>query len=274
MSRTTDKHQNRPEASSTESLQHGTPILDEPLLIAYRTDWWTPMQLVRAPASRSWMETTGERFANRCLPLLMANQAGWFILNSHSMCVTWDGGDDISSLHIEYLHGSEPYPAVSHFGYGILTWNIPYLFRTPPGINLLVRGPANLPKDGVYPLEGLVETDWSMATFTMNWKLTCAGEPVLFGLDEPICMMVPQQRGALEAYRPEIRELESAPEVYDGYLSWSENRRKFLADLKAPDSEAAAMAWQKDYFQGIAPDGTRVTEHQTRLKLRDFSEPG
>lgn len=269
----TGKDQHRSKARNAGRAQRELPIIDDPLLIAYRASWWAPMRLVRAPAARSWMEATGERFANRCLPLLMANQAGWLVLNSHTLCVTWDGGDDISSLHIEGLQGSEPYPAVSHFGYGILTWNIPYLFRTPPGINLLVRGPANWPKDGAYPLEGLVETDWSMATFTMNWKLTCAGEPILFGLDEPICMIVPQQRGALEAFRPEIRDLESEPEVYNSYLQWSENRRQFLADLGVPGSEAVAMAWQKDYFQGTTPGGKRVTEHQTRLKLRDFDEP-
>ncbi len=231
------------------------------------------MRIIRASAARSWMEATGEHFANRCLPLLIANQAGWFILNSHSLYVTWDGGDDASSLHIEYLLGSKPYPAVSHFGYGILTWNIPYLFRTPPGVNLLVRGPTNFPKDGSYPLEGVVETDWSMATFTMNWKLTCVNEPILFGLDEPICMIVPQQRGALEAFRPEIRDLEDEPEAYNGYQHWSEDRRQFLTDLEVPGSEAAVTSWQKDYFQGIVPGGVRVTGHQTRLKLRDFEEP-
>ena len=37
----------------------------------------------------------------------------------------------------------------SHFGSGILTWHLPLLFRTPPGYDLLVRGPANHPKDAM-----------------------------------------------------------------------------------------------------------------------------
>ena len=45
-------------------------------------------------------------------------------------------------------------PMSSHFGYGILTWTLPYLFRTPPDWNLLARGPSNLPKDGIQALEG------------------------------------------------------------------------------------------------------------------------
>jgi Family of unknown function (DUF6065) len=44
------------------------------------------------------------------------------------------------------------------------------VFRTPPGCNLYVRGPANSPKDGIAALEGIIETDWSEATFTMNWS--------------------------------------------------------------------------------------------------------
>jgi Family of unknown function (DUF6065) len=40
---------------------------------------------------------------------------------------------------------------VSHFGDGIRTWHLPMLFRTPPGYKLLVRGPANYPKEAVYP---------------------------------------------------------------------------------------------------------------------------
>ena len=60
----------------------------------------------------------------------------------------------------------------SHFGCGIITFKIPYLFRAPQGYNLLARGPANLFKDGISPLEGLIEVDWAVSPFTMNWKVT------------------------------------------------------------------------------------------------------
>ena len=155
-----------------QSLPHETPVTDNPLLIAYRNKNAVPMRLVPATAARSWIDATDRQFAKRCLPMLMSNQAGWFIFSSHTLLVTWDGGDALSSLHIECLEGTGPHPASSHFGQGILTWTLPYLFRTPPGINLLARGPANWPKDGAYALEGLVETDWSMAPFTMNWRAT------------------------------------------------------------------------------------------------------
>jgi hypothetical protein len=144
------------------------------------------------------MNATDEHFANRCLPMLIANQAGWFVLNPRALRVTWTGGNSRDSLRIESVGGGLPPPAVSHFGHGILTWNLPYLFRTPPGYSLLVRGPANWPKDGIYPLEGIV-AGWSEATFTMNWKVTRPDHSITFEEDEPICMVVPFRVGELEA---------------------------------------------------------------------------
>ena len=246
----------------------------EPNLVAYRVSPWPPMQLVTARASRDWMEATPNRFANRCLPLRIASQAGWFILNSHALRISWNGGNDLSDLEIESLDGETAYPASSHFGSGILTFNLPFLFRTPKGYNLHVRGPANWPKDGAYPLEGIVETDWAVSTFTMNWKLTRANLPVIFEAGEPICMIVPRRRGELEAFEPEIRNIEEEPQLASAYKQWAESRAEFNRDLKVPESEAVRIGWQKDYVRGSTPGGLRAKEHQTRLKLKGFAEEG
>jgi len=246
-----------------------------PRLVAYRVGGGPPLRLVPAPRERAWMDATRERFAYRCLPLAVANQAGWWLLNSHPLTVTWDGGDDPAALRLAWGAGEAPFPAVSHFGHGILTWHLPYLFRTPPGWNLLARGPANAPKDGIWPLEGLVETDWAVATFTMNWKLTAVGRPVAFAVDEPICQLVPQRRGELEAFAPELGDLAAAPEVADGFAAWSASRARFLGALRDPASEAVRRKWQKDYFHGATPDGTAAPAHQTKLRLRPFADaPG
>jgi hypothetical protein len=39
------------------------------------------------------MERWHDRAPYRCLPMVIANQAGWWILNSHSFTVVWDGGE-------------------------------------------------------------------------------------------------------------------------------------------------------------------------------------
>jgi hypothetical protein len=241
-----------------------------PELVAYVVNHGMPMPLVPAPSARAWMEATDRRFANRCLPLLVANQAGWFVLSAQKLRAAWSGDNGIGGVKIEYLEGPQPYPAGSHFGHGILTFSLPYLFRTPPGYNLLVRGPANMPKDGASALEGVVETDWCPATFTVNWQLTRRDHPVTFEVGEPIAMILPQRRGELESFRPRVTQLEDDAALEERYQSWAKSRADFLSGLQTPGSKAVEEGWQKDYFQGIGPDGKRVAEHQTKLRLHDF----
>jgi hypothetical protein len=252
----------------TALAQFATAHEPGPKLVAYQTHPRPLMPIVAGSVEREWMEDTAARFAYRCLPLLIANQSGWLVLNSHEIRVTWDGSEGISGVAVAFPGGSAPFPASSHFGHGIVTWRLPWLFRTPPGYNLLVRGPANWPKDGAYALEGVVETDWSVANFTMNWKLTRPGVTITFAKDEPVCMIVPQRRGEIESFDPQIRGLEEDPELALRSREWAESRRRFINALSSP---GPAETWQKHYFRGTTPDGWQSEGHQTRLKLRQFS---
>jgi hypothetical protein len=252
--------------------EDGTQSREELELVAYRTMPGDGPVLAPAALQRTWIDRTTSRFASRCLPLLMANQAGWFVLSSHRVGAVWDGGDDTASLRVAADGGPRPVPAASHFGYGILTWTLPYLFRTPPGYNLLVRGPPNWPKDGVCALEGLVETDWAVATFTVNWKLTRPGIPVVFECGEPICMLVPQRRGEYEEFQPAIRDINADPAVAAASTNWWMSRRAFLAAMRSPTWRPGPDAWQKHYLHGTSPGGDVFTDHQRKLNLRPFRD--
>jgi hypothetical protein len=254
---------------------HSAPVAaDERLeLVAYVVNPALSMPLVIAPAQREWMEATDARFANRCLPLLMANQSGWLVLSAHTVRAVWLGGTGLDGMKVEHLSGGQPYPASRHFGHGILTFSLPYLFRTSPGYNLLVRGPANRPKDGASALEGVVETDWCPATFTMNWQLTRPNVPVVFEEGEPIAMLVPQRRGELESVEPTLRALAADREELKRYQEWARSRADFLSELRRPGSRAIEKKWQKDYFQG-SDSGSKIEQHQTKLQLRPFETAG
>jgi hypothetical protein len=217
------------------------------------------------------MDATDDRFANRCLPMLIANQSGWWLLNPETFVACWDGGAAGSSLRVEYEGVSRLHMAVSHFGSGVLTWRVPLLFRTPPGWNLLVRGPANLPKDGAWPLEGVVETDWAVATFTMNWKMTRPGVEVEFRAGEPFAMLVPQRRGELERFRPARAPISGLREQ-DVYRGWSESRSKLLARPRLRSGvEPDQAQWQRDYMIGAVPGDPPFPDHQRRLRLSEFA---
>lgn len=227
------------------------------------------MTLVPAPSRRQWMDQTPDRFANRCLPLLLANQAGWNVELTEPVEAEWTGDDGLNEVKI---FGTDRVKSnvASHFGFGILTFKMPYLFRTEPGYNLLARGPANVFKDGISPLEGLVEADWSVAPFTMSYKITRPRHRIRFDAGEPICFLVPSKRHELEAFDPELFELDDDPALSKEYRQWRESRGQFIDDLSNAREEAVRAGWQRDYFLGKGPGDRVAPEHQTKLPLRPF----
>jgi hypothetical protein len=244
----------------------------EPAVItAYQIYPHVTVGLQPAPVDRDWMDAAHQRHPYRCLPLNIANQNGWVLTCPTAVRCYWYGGPNPSDLEVRF--DGPPDPVVSsHFGSGVLTFSVPYLFRTPPGLNLWVKGPANLIKDGIQPLEGVVETDWASSTFTMNWKVTRVCEWVSFAAGEPIAMLVPIPRGLTEGLLPKLALLDHNPELKAQYAAWEAGRKGFLTDLKANDPEAIKRGWQKDYFQGKTPEGGTFDRHQTRLVVKPFAE--
>jgi Family of unknown function (DUF6065) len=161
-----------------------------------------------------------------------ANQYGWEILNPSTFEVEWKDKPDLDSVKFEFKTDSRSDPR-SIFGFGTITWTIPYLFVTPPGWNLIVRGPTNFWRDGAVVLDGLVETDWLPFTFTMSWKITRPFKKIKFEADDPICLIVPVRRHDVESFNPEIRNLESNQALYQQYQAWLD-RRKQAAEIRHP----------------------------------------
>jgi len=243
---------------------------DENTIYAYEVQQPVGMEIVPASGDRDWMDATDQRYAYRCLPMSVANRAGWVIHNPADFRATWNGGDKKSSLTIEFPSGARDPRVMSYFGYGVITISIPYLFRTPTEINLWVKGPGNYIKDAVQPLEGVVETDWNPTTFTMNWKVTRPNHPVEFKKGEPICMIVPVPRGVAESMNARQMPLSANPDLLANYELWQNDRATFLDQLLKRDESATKQGWQKDYFKGEMPTGESQANHQTKLTLSEF----
>jgi LPS sulfotransferase NodH len=241
-------------------------------LIAYDVGALAKADPERGSPARTWMNATANHFAYRCLPMLIANQWGWVFKTRHRIEAIWDGSQRPAGLVISSGVDESAITACSHFGSGILTFRLGFLFQTPPGFNLHVRGPANWPKDGICALEGIVESDWLESTFTMNWKMTRPNHKVVFEADEPVAMISPVRRGQLEQFTPIIRPLDQNPELSEKYRIWAKSRETFNADLKVTGSGANKAGWQKDYMRGRSLNGEAAPEHQTGLELKDFVE--
>jgi hypothetical protein len=229
------------------------------------------VELRPAPVERAWMDATRERFAYRCLPLNIANAHGWELLCPAGFAATWNGQPDLKDIVVVPDEGSPP-AALSHFGAGVLTFHVPCLFRTDPEFDLMIQGPVNFPKDGIYALSGVVEADWAPYTFTMNWKFTRPDTTVRFERGEPFCHVFPVRRGVLENIKPELCVISEDPGLKEQYEKWLFSRTAFNSDLKRSGSQAQEDKWQRLYHRGLNPDGTpnAVKDHRTRIRLKPF----
>jgi hypothetical protein len=247
------------------------PAGAEPRLIAYQLGPDAP-PLRRAGPRRAWIDAMPERHAYRCLPLVIADQLGWDLINPATFTAAWNGRDGPEDVEIAWAEGHWSGLPMSHFGHGILTFRIAYVFRTPPGVSLLVCGPPNAPKDGACALAGVVETDWSPTTFTMSYRLTRPGLSVTFEAGEPFCRLVPLELRLLEQLRPELRLVSDDPDLERRHGEWKQSRERFLAESRVLFSPAHEQGWQRDYFQGSPELGASPSEHRTGLRHREFTD--
>lgn len=239
--------------------------------LCYLHEGWKP--LIRpAEPTRPWMDATPEAFAYRCLPLNIANAHGWEILTPVGFTAYWRGGASTADVIIQPDAGMPAASApVSLFGQGTFTIHIQALFRTPPGWNLFASGSPNSAKDGIAPLSGVIETDWSPYTFTMNWRFTRRNHWVRFEAGEAICFVQPTQRGALERMNPKFVPLNDNPDAARQFAEWSQSRNSFQAKVAEKAPASGADQWQKRYYRGLDMDDKQgVPDHAAKLRLKPF----
>ncbi len=255
--------------TKTLTMEVPAGVLDEAnsrpfVLTAYAivdaTDW----TLEPAPVARDWMEID-KGFAYRCLPMTVANAAGWAVGCPVSFVATWSGAPTKGAIRFdcdEPIH-RHMRSITDHFGNGIVTFNLPWQFGTNrPGIGLRVSGLPNACKFNATALEGFVETDWLPFTFTMNWKLQRPNIPVQFTKGEPICFLQPMSLDFVEAAIPQLANIADNPPRKEAFDKWESMRRTFNADpCRKPED------WQKFYHKAAdAAPG----KHRTSIKPQPF----
>lgn len=242
-------------------------------LIAYPfrpTDGWT---LEPAPLQRDWMDQTPMRAAYRCLPMALANQAGWIIGCPATFKATWNGKNaDPKGVQFSYPTKKDEQLGStcigSPFASGTISFIVPWLFRTSERYGLWVRGPTNAPRSDVHFLEGLVETDWSPFPFTMNWKIMRPKVDVWFKKGDPVCMVLPYPIALLEEVKPRVESFDANPDL-QMHFEQAKAQRISSIERRAAVTEGK---WELSYTRGTNPDGVAAPEHRTNLKLAKFEE--
>ena len=276
MAKNTEEHASKegPNEGLNEGLgklrQRDAPWLDAHLIHANPDH---APKLVPGRAQRAWMDGFVDRHPYRCLPLTMANTTGWELLCPFTVDINWTGGQGMEAISFstpDPIAAHELGPAQilgSHFMAGIVTFHTGRLFRTPPGWAVLCMGPPNWPKDGIYPLSGLIETDWLPFPFTMNWQMTRPGR-VRFEAGEPFCFITLVEHHRLEGVAPHQAPLAEDPALKADFDAWRDSRAGFMDKLARRDENAVKQGWQRHYMRGTKADGDPAkADHVTKRRL-------
>ncbi|AZY49494.1 DUF6065 family protein [Bordetella avium] len=234
-------------------------------LIAYRQAGWKP-RVRPAPSRRAWMDETNGH-AYRCLPLTIANAHGWEFLNNRGFEVRWNGDTGKDALEIVSDNGEPLHDVASVFGHGILTFHVSAIMRTEPGWNLWVGGSPNRFKDGIAPLTGIVETDWSPYTFTMNWRFTRPGQWVRFDENEPICFVFPVLRDTISQAQPVMKLIEEEEGLLERHSAWAATRQAVNNGTVERTAQTSLH-----YLRGTDMEGkAHIPDHRQKVRAAEFT---
>ena len=188
----------------------------QPLVVFHRL---TPVGRLPQRADRSAAGSLPTRAYRYCEAITSAAGFGYYVFSPIDFSLLWDG-DSISWTHASAEGwmplSSAPFPGLAEAfdaqaPEGIKGFAPPFVSalqepglvqlwsglvcRTPPGISLLLRAPANLPRPAGFELyEGIIETDrWFGPLFTAL-RLTRTHQPVEFRSDYPLFQVQPLPR--------------------------------------------------------------------------------
>jgi hypothetical protein len=221
-------------------------------------------EIVRSNIKRDWMDNTVDKYAYRCLPMNIVNQASWDVIAPSEITVTWSGGNNVDDLTI--IQPEEPYLyAKSEFGNGILTFHTDFVLTTNDQNCIYCKGPSNMHKENIQPLEGIIETFWLPFTFTMNWKFEKPGT-VTFKKGEPLFSFFPVDLNYLESFETSSISIGENYKLKQKYNTYSDSR-----DTHITTGLTDGENWQKYYMQGKCPfTNIKEDNHKTKVNLKDF----
>lgn len=222
------------------------------------------MNITPSKVKRNWMDET-QGLAYRCIPLNIANEYGWVCHSPSSFTATWDGGVGREAIKIVEHGDGPPHFPQSHFGHGILTLPPDFLIKTPKNISIYIRGISNTGYENIYPLDGIVETDWLPFTFTMNYKFLKPGS-ITFKKGDPVFMFFPIDRNFIESFDIEQKDISLEPEFYSQYKKYGEARQQHL--------DSNNQKPQRFYVSGtLVDERAQIDNHKIVLKLKSPQPP-
>ena len=212
--------------------------------------------VVPLTAKRKWMDESREKFAYKCIPLNIANQYGFAVLCPADFTLDWYGGVEEKDVDFQVTSEEEYFKdhLHSYFGGGTFTIHVDFIVRTPEGFSTYIRGVPNETKQGLKPLDAIVETDWLSYTFTYNFLLTEPGS-YSFKKGETLFVFFPIERGTVEKFELKESRIEDDPELFTDFEDYHRKRIK-----------AISVPITKPVFQNFYRNGTKASGEKVSIK--------
>jgi hypothetical protein len=231
-------------------------------------------KLIQNPsAKREWINKDPQQiFAYSCIPMTNASESGVWIVADSSFNVFWNGGkllqDVIFTFDSEDDKKNSLVSVSSHFPTGIITFSLPFIFRTPPGWGLYVSGCPNFPINGLQALEAIVETNWLPFTFTMNYKITEPNKVVRIEKGMPICRIIPHQLNLNEKININLKKISDDKNLMNKWKEWSDSRFAWNSSLrdKSKNGDNKTPPYSNSLRQNFYRDGTDASGNGKEYK--------
>ena len=223
--------------------------------------------LIEKPqAKRDWFN----KWFYNCLPLTIGNQYGFVLTCKQSFNVVWNGGSAREDTHITFIgdpNTDNGYEVKSHFGSGILTIMVPFVLRTPPGVNLMTINPPNYATYNVTHMTGVVESDNLRMPFTFNLKIQKPNIITHFAAGEPLAAFIPIPRYFADSF-----EIKNGKDLFDKEI-YNEEINASIDHLKKrrnnySELEDNRKSLEKDYLYGKDVYGNKFLDHQSAVKKK------
>lgn len=208
--------------------------------------------LRRASKKRKWFDPA----FYHCHPLFIANQYGFEIVNDTDFTVLWNGEPTPEDLIVSSYYGSD-YEIRSHFGFGIVTFGVPFLLKTSPKVNLFLTNPFNHDTFDRTCLSAVIETDNLDFTFSINIRVM-PNKEVTFKRGDVLCTVLPIPRYFQDDF-----------ELQNGYEAHTEQELAPMLEMLTAKSlvrnnlfRYEKHGWDKTYKAGMDIKGNYYPDHQ------------
>jgi hypothetical protein len=204
------------------------------------------------PATRDWMDQTGDKHAYQCFPLSLTNSLGWGISFPEDLVFIWDGKWDSTPDHVKIISGERfLHP---NRGHATVSFNTGLTFRTDENTSTLVMPVPNDFNPYAQCFTTLMSTSFYDSTLPIAWTITRPDVEIVIPAGKPVAAVVPISLGALQQYEIEVRDAR-----FD--LERNEERKRYGEKVS---SIIMSGKWSRLYKNGLNSKDEVAGRHETK----------